>query len=253
MSESKRILLTGSAGAIGRCIAPALIERGHDVRGFDLAESPDLADAVVADLTDRAALDRAMAGRDTLIHLAACPSPRADFLGQLLEPNIIGLYNAFEAARQAGVKRIIFASTMQTLNGFDPREHRPADDPITVAHGTKPNNYYALTKLWAEQVGEMISRLDGITAFAVRIGWFPPNVRSLQGMRDLQAERWHLSHDDAKRFFVAAVEAPDPDPRFAILFATGPASFVDLEPARRLIGYDPQDEFPAGCPFGIDG
>jgi len=248
--EPRRILLTGSAGAVGRCIAPALVERGHDVRGFDRAESPGLSDAIVADLTDRAALNHAMADRDTLIHLAACPSPKAGFLDQLLEPNIIGLHHAFDAARHAGVRRIIFASTMQTLLGFEALEHRPAHDPITVAHGTRPINHYALSKLWGEQYGEMISRLDRITFFAVRIGWLPQNAGSLAHMAKLHAQRWLLSHDDAKRFFIAAVQAPDPDPRFAILFATGPDGFVDLDPARRLIGYNPQDRYPHGCSFG---
>jgi uronate dehydrogenase len=251
VSEPQRIVLTGSAGSIGRCIAPALRERGHDVRGFDRVESPDLDGAVVADLTDRAALDRAMADRETLIHLAACPRGNGRFIEDIVQPNIIGLHHTFDAARQAGVRRIIFASTMQSLLGFDALDCRPADDPITVGHGTRPINHYALSKVWAEQYGQMLSRLDEITFLAVRIGWFVPVARSMAYMRKVNAQRWFLSHDDAKRFFIAAVEAPDPEPRFAILFATGPEGFVDLEPARRLIGYDPQDAFPRGCPFSI--
>jgi len=245
VSETKRILLTGSAGSIGRCIGPALAGRGHAVRGFDLSPTADLPDAVVGDLTDRPAVDRAMADRDTLIHLAAYPLANGDFLDDILQPNVVGLHHVLESAVAAGVRRIILASTMQVISGLA----RPRPEPITVDAGVAPTNYYALTKVWAEHYAEMLARLHAATAFAVRIGWFPRNTEEMRRIVRTGAQRSFLSHDDTRRFFIAAVEAPDPDPPFAVLFATSRDTNVDLEPARRLIGYDPGDVFPHGCPF----
>ena len=80
--EKKRILVTGSAGNIGQAVAPVLVARGHEVRGFDRARTPGLADVVVGDLTDREAVRKAVSGMDTVIHLGAEPD-EADFLSKL--------------------------------------------------------------------------------------------------------------------------------------------------------------------------
>lgn len=250
MSEFKRILLTGSAGAIGQCIGPALVERGHDVCGFDRAPSPTIDHAIEGDLTDRAALDKAMAGRDTLIHLAAHPHGKSDFIDELLQPNVVGLYHTMEAAKDAGVKRIILASTMQVINGLwrIRREAGQEGQPVRVEEGTVPGNYYGLTKVWAEHYGEMFSRIHEMTVFAIRIGHFPRERDELERMAKNNGKSF-LSHEDAQRFFLCTVEAPDPDPRFAALYATSRNTFPDPEPARRLIGYEPQNTYPDGCTF----
>lgn len=246
--QAKRILLTGSAGSIGRCVGPTLVERGHDVLGYDLLPTPTLAQAVVGDLTDRAALDRAMAGRDTLIHLAAYPHGHGDFLADMLQPNFVGLYQTFEAAKAAGVKRIILASTMQVISGLTQR--RDPDRPISVADGVAPTNHYALGKIWAEHYGEMVARREGTSVIAVRIAWFPRTTAEIERMRG-RAEEAHFSHDDTRRFFACAVEAADFEPRFVILFGVGRTDHFDLETSRRLIGYEPLDTYPDGCQFPL--
>ena len=92
MPQPTSVLVTGSSGRIGRAVVAELQRRGHAVRGFDRAPAPDLADTILADLTDRAALDTAMSGIACLIHLAATPDDE-DFLTQLLPNNLAGLYH----------------------------------------------------------------------------------------------------------------------------------------------------------------
>src|SRR5262245_32267791 len=108
------ILITGSSGRIGRAGVAELQRQGIPVRGFDRAPTPGLADMVLGDLGDVAALRRAMQGVETLIHLAATPDD-ADFVSELLPNNLLGVYNVFEAAREAGVKRYFLASSGQVV------------------------------------------------------------------------------------------------------------------------------------------
>ncbi len=94
----KRVLVTGSAGMIGSAVAAELKNRGHQVRGFDIKPSPGLDDAVEGDLADPQTVHKAAEGMDAIIHLAAQPN-NADFLDVLLRPNVIGMYNILEAAK----------------------------------------------------------------------------------------------------------------------------------------------------------
>jgi nucleoside-diphosphate-sugar epimerase len=70
---SEIVLVTGSSGRIGRAVVAELVQRGHDVRGFDIAPSPLLSGTIIGDLGDRAALDRAMSGR----HVSGAPRRHA--------------------------------------------------------------------------------------------------------------------------------------------------------------------------------
>ena len=251
-----KILLTGSAGAIGRVIAPALLAAGHEVRGFDLQPNADLDDQVIADLTDAEAVDRAMAGRDALIHLAAYPDP-APFVDTLLGPNVIGLYQVVDAAKRQELSRVVLASSMQVISG-DMRRDR-GDAPIGV-EASSPTNDYALTKVWAEQLGAMLARTTDITVLVARIAWYVRNPKEAERVHSRSVwQRHYISARDIARFFVAAVESDAtrwPEP-FQIAYAIGPGrsldgetrSAVDLEPGRRLLGYEPRDAFPKHLAF----
>jgi len=114
-------------------------------------------------------------------------------------------------------------------------------------------NHYALTKLWAEQIGEMYARMYGLSVIAARLGWLP---RDPAHAEELQASPIgtdvYLSHDDAGRFFSACVDASMQDGNFEILFATSkPLQHVrvDPEPALRVVGYRAHDTWPEGHAF----
>lgn len=244
--NAKSVLVTGSAGCVGRAVVKELVARGHLVRGFDLAASPGLpaAQSMVGDLLDVPALERAMQGIDTLIHLAATPDD-ADFLKELVPNNIVGVYNLFEAARQAGVKRMILASSCQVV--WHGRMTGPF--PLTDASPLTPRYWYAATKAFIEAAGKAYSVAHDMSVFAMRLGFCP---RTAQQCAEIAAAEWardvYLSQGDVGRFFACAVEAPD-SIKFSILYATSiPAKTTrcDLEAARKLIGYEPRDTWPQG-------
>jgi uronate dehydrogenase len=247
-ADPRRVLVTGSTGAIGALLCPHLLRRGHAVRGFARRPSPGLADYVTGDLSDRHAVRRAVEGMDTVVHLGAYPNP-ADFLDVLLGPNVVGLYHVCEAAVEFGVRRLVLASTVQVISG-----HRFRDRPVAVEDGPAPTNHYALTKAWAELAGDMYARVHHLSVISVRIGWFPRNPEEARRLAaSATGPDIFLSHDDANRFLALCVESPNPPPGASVVLhassrpATAPR--MDLEPARRVIGYVPQDTWPEGIPF----
>lgn len=251
-SSSQRVLVTGSSGAIGQPVCRYLQERGHQVRGFDRQPGAELADFVPGDLVDRDQVQSAVSGMDTVIHLAAYPND-ADFLAVLLEPNVRGLYHICDAARQAGVKRLVLASSIQVISGHGRQE----GTTIHLTDDAKPTNHYALTKVWAETMGEMYARCYQLAVINVRIGWFPRNPPEAQRLAEAApfGPNVFFSHRDAQRFFACCVEAAEPAPGQAVTVfaASQPSTFprLDLEPARRILGYEPQDRWPAGLPFAL--
>jgi uronate dehydrogenase len=230
------VLVTGASGAIGQPVCNELERRGHRVRGFDRSPPPAIGDFVLGDIEEREAVDAACEGVDTLIHLAAVPDD-APF-ETLLGPNVRGLFNVLDVARARNLRRVVLASSVQVVGVG--RNQATADG--------LPKNHYALTKLWAEQMGEMYSRVYGLSVIAARIGWMVRNrdeagriVRS--GLFNL-----YLSRADAARFFALAVEAEDVS--YALLYCVGPGDnrSFDVGPARELLGFEAEDAWPRGLP-----
>lgn len=264
---AKRVLVTGCAGAVGKAVCAELMRCGHFVRGFDLIPMPAeiaLSESIIGSIQDRAAIDSAMQGINVVIHLAAQPD-QGDFYTQIVPKNIIGVYNVFEAARAAGVRRVVLASTVQVISGIDWTKA-----PIKVEHGTAPTNTYALSKVFAEELGRMYARLYAMSVIAVRIGWF---ARSAESARHIGqgGQGVYFSPGDAGRFFECCVRAeiapnlpavhqpkgqppegpPPPAGDFHILFATSKPPGnppLDLETSRRVVGYVPQHTYPQGAP-----
>jgi uronate dehydrogenase len=238
-----KILVTGSAGVVGRPVCQELLRQGHDVKGLDRRPSPDLIDAVVADIADAAAVRAAVAGMDAVVHLAAQPvdAPFAELVG----PNVVGLYNVFDACREAGIKRLVLASSVMIVI-----RNLERGRPATVEESW-PGDHYALTKRWAEEMGAMYARRFGMSILAVRIGWVVRNPDEARHMLKLGIFDIYFSRADAGRFFAAAVAAKGID--FAVVYATsrGGEKVFDMEPARRLLGYEPRETWPEGLPFPL--
>lgn len=251
MAEPKRVVVTGSSGKIGRVVCAALREQGHDVLGFDRVAGDGQTPTTVGDLTDLDALRHAFADADVVVHLAAYIFVQGDFFEDLLEPNVRGLYNVAEAVREAGVKRWVLASSINAVAG------RLGVDVQGIGVDERwPVSAYGLTKVWAEDLGHMYARQYGVSVVAARIGWFPrdPEDAHRLARRD-RGPREYVGYGDIARFFACAVEVPDID--FAVVYAVGPGcgakpSPFDLEPGRRLLGYEPREVFPEGQPFEIE-
>lgn len=238
----RRVLVTGSAGAVGGAVAAGLAASGHQVRGFDRSASPGLDDQVVGTLTDAAAVDRAVAGCAVVVHGAATPD-EADFVSDLVPNNIVGSQHLFASALRHGVERVVYVSTVRVATGDSARPR-----PITVAQGYCPDGFYALSKVCGEVMGELYVRRGLASVLCVRLGWFLRNAAEAARM----ARGHHgvyLSRADCLRFFASSVECAHRG--FAVLFATSraPDPPFDLSDARRVIGYEPVDTWPEGIPW----
>jgi UDP-glucose 4-epimerase len=165
-------LVTGGAGFIGSHIAARLVERGEEVRVFDNFSTGKLenvlplgfrADVIKGDLRDADAVRKAMSGVEVVFHQAADPSvPRsmAD-PAACYESNVLGTVNVLQAAHEAGVRRVVFASSC-AVYGDEPS--LPKRETTTLA----PMSPYATSKLSGEQLCEVYTRFFGVEAVALR-------------------------------------------------------------------------------------
>jgi uronate dehydrogenase len=230
------ILVTGAAGRIGSMLRTRLARPGRVLRLLDIAPLAQSAGAgeeeVTASVTDLAALTAACAGVDAVIHLGGIPTE--DAWAPILDVNINGAYTVFEAARRAGVRRVIYASSNHAV-GFTPREAFPAADDARP----EPDTYYGVSKAAAEALAALYAHRYGLETICVRIlSCFdrPQNVRMLS--------TW-LSPDDAGQLFEACLTAPAPG--FRVIYgvsANTRGGWVSLDGARAL-GYQPKDDAEA--------
>jgi uronate dehydrogenase len=243
MADAGLVLVTGSSGRIGQAVVAELQRQAVPVRGFDRVATRGLSDMVVGDLQNALAIERAMTGVRTLVHLAATPDDD-DFLRELVPNNVIGVYHVLEAARQAGVRRMILASSGQVV--WHQRDTGPW--PIRTDAEPTPRAWYAACKLFLEGAGRAFAEAYGMNVVAVRLGWCP---RTREQVEEIKQSEWaqdvYLSPPDAGRFFAAAAQAPLAA-RFAVVYATSkPRKLLryDLEPAKKL-GFEPRDTWPEG-------
>ena len=259
--KTQRILVTGSAGRLGRAAVKELAARGHTVIGFDLRPTPGLpaSQSHIGTLQDAATLVELATGVDAIIHLAATPDdarfPRGaypddgdNFLAELVPNNIVGGYHVLEAARKTGVKKLILASTGQVVDG-----HLEAGSfPVKAEWPTHPKYLYASTKVFLEALGQAYAHAHGMKVLAVRLGWCPRDAGQVaQIAASPEDQDVFLSPGDAGRFFACAVEMDVASlPMFAPVFVTSLALnqfWYDLTPAKDLVGFIPQESWPTGA------
>jgi uronate dehydrogenase len=187
---------------------------------------------VRADLRDFASLRRACEGVQAMVHLAAV-SDEDDFHTRLLPMNLEGVYNAFEAARQAGIKKVVFTSTGQTVLYYPKGERVSPDMP------PRPWTVYACTKLFGEVLARHYSEKHGMSMIVIRLCWFQPyDSELLRRPGDIQRE-W-CSPRDFTQLLLRSLRTEVP---FAIFFgvSNNTGRFWDISNAQKLVGYEPQD------------
>ncbi|MET8173549.1 NAD-dependent epimerase/dehydratase family protein [Streptomyces clavifer] len=231
MPAPRTVLLTGAAGGLGTLMRGLLPAYGYELRLFDVTPIEGEPDATTADLGDKEALREAVRGVDAIIHLAGI-SLEASF-DKILRSNIEGTYNLYEAAREEGVGRIVFASSNHAI-GYTPRP--AAGDPlIPVDTPRRPDTFYGLSKSFGEDLAQFYWDKHGVETVSVRIGSCftePTSVRMLSV--------W-MSPGDGARLFHAALTAPDV--RHTVVYGSSDNTRLwwDLTTARSL-GYAPQDD-----------
>ena len=221
-----KVLLTGSAGSIGRALTSGLTALGHEVVGLDLPGQP--ADLAV-DCTDPVAVDAAMSKvrPDAVIHLAGIPTESS--LPDALSSHVISTGALLEAMRRYDVPRIVYASSNHAVGRL------PRSVLLGAEEHARPDTFYGVAKVAAEGLLHLYVDRYGLDAVSTRIGSFLDRPTSRR-----QLSTW-LSPDDAVRMFHASLTAPSPG--FAVIYgvSANTRGWWDLEPGRAL-GYDPEDD-----------
>lgn len=231
MPAPRTVLLTGAAGGLGTLMRGLLPEYGYALRLLDMRPVEGEPDAITADLADRAALREAVRGVDAVIHLAGI-SLEAPF-EKILKANIEGTYHLYEAAREEGVGRIVFASSNHAV-GYTPRPG--GDDPlIPVGTPRRPDTFYGLSKSFGEDLAQLYWDKHGIETVSVRIGSCFPEPTSVRML-----SIW-MSPADGARLFHAALTAEHVGHTVVYGSSANTRLWWDLSSARAL-GYEPRDD-----------
>ncbi|MCZ6889028.1 MAG: NAD(P)-dependent oxidoreductase [Gammaproteobacteria bacterium] len=189
-------------------------------------------------------------GQDFVIHLAATSSLEYTW-EDILYPNVIGTYNVFEAARQAQVKRVVFASSGSITTGWEREEPYKAivqgryeDVPPAwpmITHETLPRPFglYGCSKLWGEGLARHLSDTSDLSIICIRIGEVVEEDRPTNNRR---FSMW-CSHRDLLQIVVRCLQAPD-TLRFDIFYAVSDNkwNYRDISHAKDVLGHEPEDQ-----------
>ncbi len=233
MSEQKLVLITGASGRVGSFLRPALRPsyrlrlHQHRRRISSIAAGEE---AVTADIQDLDAVMRLVQDVDAVVHLAGEAGARADWAA-VRGPNIDGTYNVFEAARRAGVGRVIFASTNHVMGMYD-RDHAW---PIRPEQPVRPDGYYGVSKALGEALARLYADAFGMSMICLRIGWVLERPHGEQGLR-----MW-LSPRDLGQLVRCSLEA---SVRFGLYYgvSNNRRAKWDISNAGRELGYHPEDD-----------
>lgn len=255
----KRVLITGINGLIGGVLRDRLGDR-YEITG--ISRHPVGYPTHVADISDLEAIQPAFEGIDAVVHLAASASMETPW-DEILPNNIVGTYNVYEAARRAGVERVVFASSNHAVGMFEVTgtpEIYALDDGRTIDHTAeiRPDSYYGVSKAYGEAMGRYYAENHGLKVFCLRIGTVrvDDNPRSEEagassGWLPLTREQVYdrlratwLSHRDCAQLVSRCLDAEGI--AFGVYYgiSDNPRKLWDIEHARREIGYEPRDSAP---------
>lgn len=224
-----RILITGATGVIGTALQRGLADDYAPLRLLDIRAAADKGaedEEIIGNLCDMALAQRAVANIDVVIHLAGVP--REGAWEQILPNNIVATYNLFEAARQAGVKRIVFASTNHVVG------YRRADRLVDVSEPVRPDSRYAVSKVFGEALGRLYADKHGIDVACLRIGSFREEPQEYR-----QLTTW-MSPRDMVDLVKACITAPSF--HFAVVFGvSGNKRRMWFDDAADILKFSPSD------------
>ena len=235
------------SGLIGGLLRRRLEEMG----GYELTalnrRPVEGIDTLQADISDLDAIRPAFEGKDLVVHLAALLLDAS--WERLRDVNVIGTYNVYEAARQAGVKRVVFASSGAAISAWEKvppydaiaagrYDEVPESWPMVTHESVRPLALYGATKVWGEALGRHFAETYGLSIICVRIGAVHQDNRP----REVRDYAVFLSHRDVVEALVKTMEAPE-DVRYDVIFAVSRNrwGYRDLEHAREVVGYEPRD------------
>ncbi|CAB3811015.1 NAD-dependent epimerase/dehydratase family protein [Achromobacter denitrificans] len=230
--ENLRVLITGAAGNIGKCLRDQLRGRYALLRLADIAEQEPAREGeeiCAIDVRDMSSVERCMEGIDCVVHLAGIPG--VDTWEKILPMNIDGCYNVFEAARRQNVPRVIFASSNHAV-GYHRRE-KFLDNTVEP----RPDSLYGVSKVFGETLGRMYADKYGMSVACLRIGTFrtpdhPSEARQLL--------TW-ISHKDMAELTRCCIEHESY--HFAVAYGVSNNLRNRWDNSNvKFLGYQPQDD-----------
>ncbi len=256
MADKRKVLVTGLSGVVGKAMRPALEER-YEISSLSRSGVDDLPPErnFIGNVADIDSLRPAFEGSDTIVNLAAAggqgdPDGMDGSWETMLKYNIVGCYNVLEVAKQAGVRRVILASSGATANGYEweePYKTLVSKDDVPMPESwemvsetsePKPIHLYGVTKLFGEDLGRLYAATTDLSVINLRISNTTP-IDSPQPGRGMA--NWQ-SYRDLQQLTLKIIEAPD-DLKFDVFWATSDnkRKFRDNAHAREVLGYAPQD------------
>jgi nucleoside-diphosphate-sugar epimerase len=243
---SRRVLVTGLSGLIGSALRKH-VEGRYALRALNRRAVPGV-ETHRADLGDLAAIQPAFKNIDTVVHLAAAAGDH-QAPEDIMRSNVVGTYHVFEAARSAGVKRVIFASSGATVSGWErepPLSHLVAGryeqagtvKPLTHETPVRPSGLYGASKIWGEALARHYADAYDMSMICLRIG----RVKSEDRPTTIRDAAVWCSRRDIVRMIEACVEAP-PSLRFDVFYVVSNLrhGYRDIEHARAVLGWTPVD------------
>ena len=241
------VLITGMSGLIGG-IARRQLEKHYRLRALN-RRAVEGVTCHRADISDLDAITSAFEGVDAVVHLAAIAQGDASW-SEVLHHNVSGTYNVFEAARKAGVGRVIFASSGATVSAWEREmpyraivEGRYQEveswDKLKVDYPPRPAGLYGCSKVWGETLARHYSDTWGISMICLRIGAVNRGDRP----RNPREYSVWCSHRDIARMIQHCLEAPE-GLKFGNYFVVSDNrwSYRSMANARREIGFEPLDQ-----------
>jgi UDP-glucose 4-epimerase len=272
----RKIVVTGGSGRLGRFVVERLKDK-YEVTVIDVKPSdvPGVRHADV-DITDLEGLKKAFAGIDAVIHLAAVPNPRTSTPEACFRVNTQGTWAVLQAAEDAGVKRVVVASSDSATGlHFNPKDWAPQYLPVDEKHPIRPSEVYSLTKEITESISRCFVARGKLEVIDIRPGHivFAPEYPEIED-RGSDVQNYHLwgyvAPQDVAQGFQLALEHPDgsydcffigaadglntrptlemvrerfgevPEIRRDVYKANPCAGVFDITHAREKLGYEPQ-------------
>ena len=267
------VLITGAAGTVGTAITDHLSEETYDLTLLDVVEAEGPGEAVVADVRDYEAIRPHFEGQDAVVHLALMREGD-DFTAWSreigwstdLRDNLQGINNVYEAAIDAGVESIVFASSNHAVGMVEVRNEPEVyyDRGIVAGHDEphRPDSLYGLSKSYGEDLGRFAAEAHGVRFYGLRIGavrdppYDHPYGDAERGVEDGRWERGSEEYEEqvarlkglwqSRRDLAHLVECCLQDDtvewdHFYGVSANERRWFDDLDYAKETIGYEPQD------------
>ena len=243
----KKVLITGMSGLEGGVLRRRLEEaESYELSALNQSRVEGVK-CFQGDIADLEAIKPAFEGPEVVVHLSTHLAD--DSWEGTLPTNIIGTYNVYEAARLAGVRRVVFSSSGKAIRSWarlepyraiaDGRyDDVPEDFPKITGEQVRPEGIYGAAKVWGEALGRHFSDAHGLSVLCVRIGHVLKDDRP----HDAHERAIWLSHRDVAQVLHRCIDAPE-DLMYDIFMATSNNKwgYRDLEHPRKVLGYVPED------------